>query len=136
MVAARALVIRDESSNGSNGGDISPGNLCLYSSSVPDLTSDVTYTATFKQTIQVKQGETVKATYPDLISKKTFQAPASPYVLEASAVHSVYPPAGHSDYWSESAPVPHLDSERSQDRSLFFCAVLNTSGPIPDLPVQ
>ncbi|KAG8525204.1 uncharacterized protein KY384_008848 [Bacidia gigantensis] len=109
MVTSRSLILRapDGLSTGyssSSNTQLPPGYICFHSSSVPDLTSDVTYTATFTQSVSVTKGNQT-AHYSDLKSKKTFNSPVSPYALDPSSIHSVYPPPGHSIYWNA---LPHI----------------------------
>ena len=78
---------------------VEPGNINLDNFSVPGLITGSTYTAKFTQNITYPGGST------SLESKKTFVAAGSPLSLDPSLVNSVYPPAGHSDYWNV---LPHV----------------------------
>ena len=77
--------------------DVLPGQVRFESNSLPGLTPKDTYTATFTQNLRFP-GAPNPGT---LVSSKTFQVSGSPYTLDPSLVHSVYPPSGHADYWSK-----------------------------------
>ena len=75
---------------------VQTGVIRLHSSDVPGLELGETYTAKFQQSI------TLPGEKPILNSQTQFKVSGSPYTLEPSLIDSVYPPPGHSDYWSKS----------------------------------
>ena len=71
------------------------GKVRIHSSSIPHIQGEKTYTIDVKQKIQW-QNQT-----QNLESIKQFKVQESPLSLDPSAIHSVYPPPGHSDYSSK-----------------------------------
>lgn len=71
------------------------GNIRLTSSLTPGLQNATDYTINFSQTVAIdgKPQTTFSST-------RSFHTAGSPYILDPSHVDSVYPPPGHSDYWS------------------------------------
>ena len=80
---------------------VDAGNVNMYSFANPGLKSEQTYTATFVQSITYPGGDPTR----NLTSTKQFRTAGSPYTLDSTLVNSVYPPAGHSDYWNV---LPHV----------------------------
>ena len=75
---------------------VQPGQVRFESSSLPGLTPGKIYTASFEQTVRVSSDNPLAV----LTSSRQFEAPWTPFSLDPSFVHSVYPPPGHADYWS------------------------------------
>ncbi|KAL8683140.1 MAG: hypothetical protein Q9186_000853 [Xanthomendoza sp. 1 TL-2023] len=75
------------------------GKVRLHSSSIPHLQGESTYTINVSQKIQWQQQTHVQT------STKDFRVKESPLTLDDSAIHSLYPPPGHSDY---SNVLPHV----------------------------
>ena len=78
---------------------LSPGNIRLLSSSTPGLSQGSKYQITFQQEIASPAPNSVSET---LESVKDFSIRSQRFNLDKSAIHSVYPPSGHSDYASGS----------------------------------
>ncbi|KAG8527298.1 uncharacterized protein KY384_008042 [Bacidia gigantensis] len=80
---------------------LQPGNVRFHSSSKPGLLQGSTYKATFVQNIGTSNNVASDA----LTSTKSFHVKSTPYTLDKSAIHSVYPPSGHADYLNV---LPHV----------------------------
>lgn len=75
------------------------GKVRIHSSSTPHIQGEKQYTINIKQEIKWQsQTETQN-------SLQQFKVIESPWTLDESAIHSVYPPPGHSDY---SNVLPHV----------------------------
>ena len=82
---------------------LQPGNIRIHSSSKPSLELGSAYTLDFAQTITFPEPVSNQSTrQATLNSVKKFKVGGSPYTLDQTLIDSVYPPPGHSDYWSKS----------------------------------
>ena len=86
------------------------GYLAIHSSSKPALKQGSTYTITANQEIQYTDANG-DHTQPTLSAAKTVQVQGSKISLDPFSIHSVYPPAGHTDYWNI---LPHVLFNNSQ----------------------
>lgn len=82
---------------------LQPGSIRLHSSSTPGLELGSAYTFNFTQNDTFPEPVNDQSSrQAALNSVKKFKVGGSPYTLDHTLVDSVYPPAGHSDYWSKS----------------------------------
>ena len=89
-------LLRDNEDDLSQAGDIR-----LHSSSKPGLLEGTTYRASFAQTIAFPDPtNSWIATQKVYSSQKTFKVLGCKYTLDPIFVDSVYPPQGHSDFFS------------------------------------
>ena len=75
-----------------------PGELRIHSSSIPHLQGQQTYNLSLKQDISYSKDGSTTTLEDALITSRSIFVDESPWNLDASSIHSVYPPPGHSDY--------------------------------------
>ena len=87
-------------------GNISSGSVKIHSSSRPHLLGQQKYKITIEQDIQTSQDNAAAFRQGDLLtSSRSFFVDESPWSLDPTSIHSVYPPPGHADY---SNVLPHV----------------------------
>ena len=84
---------------------ISSGTISLHSSSTPSFQGERSYDITIKQKITQPIKVSTDSAEHDLTSTHRFFVKESPWRLEDSEIHSIYPPQGHTDY---SNVLPHV----------------------------
>ena len=84
------------------GGSLIPANVRLHSSSIPGIFPGETYNINVTQAISYSDPKTGDQQNPALTTAQEFVVKLDPCSLNASSIHSVYPPPGHGDYSSKS----------------------------------
>lgn len=83
-------------------GTITPGSVRFQTSSAPALHDGQIYTITTTQDIAYTDAASGQLQPQEFQSQQRISVVTHPYKLDASMIHSVYPPPGHADYSSES----------------------------------
>ena len=98
------------------------GTLKTHSASKPKLSEGSTYLISASQDINYLDSKGVQGQKPQSCSRK-FQVQGSKIALDPSLVHSVYPPASHTEYWNvlphvlfNNSMVPWMINYQSNDK--------------------